>query len=497
MKRRKVPTEAEITRSRWLRGRLDYKLHSGQMKIEAGLDASTNQLFVGELARQFGKSYWLAKKALEKAFSKNKAKVKYGTAFQTDLLEFILPAFDLVMADCPDDLKPIWKAHKSKFILPHNGSEIKMVGLDRKPNGMRGTVIDLIILDEAGFMSRLDYLYKSVIIPATTHRPDCRILVFSTPPETPAHEFIDLVQKAEFEGGYLKLTIYDNPLVDETTIARLMKESGGPNSTTWRREYLCEHVTDANLQIISDWTDEYLQEVLRDDYYSFYHKYEAMDLGVRDHTATLFSYYHYTKAVLVIEDEYTIFGAKMNTKILQANLKRKELEIWTDGHGLDIQDDYIDSEEDILKIERLWDLKKPNVYRRISDNNNPLMNQDLSLLHGLHFSPTDKGRLEEMVNTVKIMVRSGGIIVHPRCKQLKGCLKYGVWDKNRDKFAQSKVYGHFDALAALIYKVRNLNKSTNPIPPDFQLDQSNQILFTRSQESQSVRNLKSAFGLKR
>lgn len=497
MKKRKVPSQAELTRSRWLRGRLDYKLHAGQMLIETAVNASQNQLFVGELARQFGKTYWLVKKALETAFKKKRAKIKIGTAFQTDLLEFILPAFDIVMQDCPEDLKPVWKSQRSKFILPHNGSEIKLVGLDRKPNGMRGTVIDLIILDEAGFMSRLDYLYKSVIIPATTHRPNCRILVFSTPPDTPAHEFIDYVQKAEYEGGYLKLTIYDNPLVNQTTIVRLMKESGGPNSTTWRREYLCEHVTDANLQIISDWTDEYLEDVLRDPYYGFYHKYEAMDLGVRDHTATIFGYYHFKKAALVMEDEYTIFGSKMNTKILQANLKRKELEVWSSGHDIQMEEDYIYSESDIKKIEEHWEIHRPTVYRRVSDNNNLLMNQDLSHLHQLHFSPTDKGRLEEMVNTVKIMVRSGGIIVHPRCKQLKGCLKYGVWDKNRDKFAQSKVYGHFDALAALIYLVRNLNRTTNPIPPDFQLDQSNQILFTHKQESQSVRNLKGAFGFKR
>lgn len=462
----RVPKRAVI-RERWRRGRLGYKLHAGQKKIDDAVSASTQQLFVGEIARQFGKSFWLVIKVLEKAIRTPKGRIKYGTAFHTDLLEFILPTFDLVLEDCPEDLKPIWKSQQSKFVFG-NGAEIKLVGLDRKPNGLRGNKIDLIVLDEAGFMSRLNYLYRSVIIPATTHRPDCRILVFSTPPETPAHEFLDYVQKAESEGGYLLLTIYDNPLVNEATIQRLMKESGGEASTTWRREYLCEHITDANLQIIADWDEaQYVQDRPRDHHWQFYHLYVGMDLGVSDFTAVIFGYYDFLKAQLVVEDELVMSGPTLTTLVIEKAIKDKEAELWLE--------------------------RKP--YLRVSDNNNPLLLQDLSSTHGLHFIPTDKGRLEEMVNTVKIMVRSGGIIVHPRCKQLKGCLKYGVWDKKRSKFAESLVYGHFDALAALIYLVRNLNRATNPIPHDYLFDPSNQILW-KPKGSADVHALKNAFGLR-
>jgi hypothetical protein len=462
-----VPTRAQITRERWIRGRLDYKLHAGQTLIRSAYRSSLNQLYVGECARQFGKSFLLIVEAMETAIKKPRARIKYATAFLTDLEEFILPGFATILEDCPRDLRPKFKAQKSKWVFK-NGSEIKLVGLDRKPNGLRGNVIDLIILDEAGFMSRLDYLYKSVIIPATTHRPNCRILVFSTPPETPAHEFLDYVQKAEYEGGYCKFTIYDNPMVDAKTIARLMKESGGEKSTTWRREYLCEHCTDANLAIIAEWLDDYIKEVKEDIYTPFYHRYVSMDLGVKDNTAVIFGYYDFLKAQLIIEDEYLINGPELTTQILKDEIEKKEKELWKD--------------------------KKP--YLRVSDNNNPLLLQDLSHLHNLHFIGTDKGRLEEMVNTVKMMVRVGSIVVHPRCKQLKGCLKYGVWDKKREKFAQSKVYGHFDALAALIYLVRNLNKTTNPVPRDFQVDRGEQILFPYKKDTGPVKALKDAFNIK-
>lgn len=485
----------DIIRERWFRGRLGYKLHEGQRKIEEYVSRSKNQLFVGEIARQFGKSFWLVIQALECAIKTPKGRIKYGTAFQTDLLEFILPTFDMVLEDCPEDLRPVWKVQQSKWVFS-NGAEIKLVGLDRKPNGLRGNKIDLIILDEAGFMSGLDYLYKSVIIPATTHRPNCRILVFSTPPATPAHEFLDYVQKAEYEGGYLLLTIFHNPLLSAETIFRLMKETGckPPEalsdaeciaivqrmmdtkslefptdweiSTTFQREYLCKHITDANLQVIAEWKDEFVQDRERDQYFKYYQKYEAMDLGVGHLTVNLYGYYDFLKAQLVIEDEVAMSGPTLTTAKLKEACLKKEIDLGYD---------------------------KP---RRFADNNNPLLLQDLSLIHGMHFSATDKGTLAEMVNTVKIMVQNGRIVVHPRCKQLKGSLKYGVWDKHRKKFEESKVYGHFDALAALIYLVRNLDQVTNPIPVEHQFtSQNDQILFVRKQSSDSsaAHNLRQSF----
>jgi hypothetical protein len=471
MKQKKPSTKYQILRERWLRGRLGYKLHAGQQIIRKKISDSKSQLFVSECSRQFGKTYERVVASLEKALSKPKARIKIGTAFHTDLVEFILPSFDAAMNDCPEDLRPKFKVQGSKFVF-HNGSEIKLVGLDRKPNGLRGNVIDMIILDEAGFIMNLDYLYKSVIVPATTHRPDCQISMISTPPSTPAHPFCDYAEKAEFEGGYCKLTIYDNPMVDEETIERLKKESGGENSTTWRREYLAERVLDSNLAIVPEWKDEYVQDLPRDDYYPFYHKYVAMDLGVSDYTAVIFGYYDFKKASLVIEDEYIINGPELTTDILQKDIKLKELELkWAEN--------------------KPHNLKVP--YLRVSDSNNPLLLQDLSYLHGVHFTATDKGSLEEMINTLRLMVSQGQIIVHPRCKHLKGCLKYGVWEPKRTKFARSRVYGHFDGLAALIYLVRSLNRSSNPIPATFQLDRSNQILLQSKQESLGTKELRKAF----
>lgn len=430
-------SRSKVIAEKWFRGDLTFKLHKGQVIINSTFNSSNNQLFVANIARQWGKSYWAVVKALEQAIKQPKSQIRYGAAFQEDLTSFIIPAFDKVLEDCPKSIAPKYKVQGSEYVFP-NGSRIKLVGVDKRPNGLRGNTLDLIILDECGFITNLDYIYKSVIIPATTHRPNAKIILISTPPNTPAHAFRDYCQKAELEGGYSTFSIYDNPLINETTIERLKKESGGDTSTTWRREYLCEFCTDDDSVIIPEWDNTYIQEIERDQYYQYYHKYIGLDLGVKDNTAAIFGYYDFKRASLIIEDELCMNGPSMNTEKLVEALKDKELELWA-GQA---------------------------PFRRVSDNNWPLLIQDLSSIHNYTFISTSKDTLEAMINEVRLLVQEGRILINPKCKMLIGCLAYGVWDNKKKAFARSTAYGHFDHLAALIYLVRNLAQHTNPIPID-------------------------------
>jgi hypothetical protein len=167
-----------------------------------------------------------------------------------------------------------------------------------------------------------------------------------------------------------------------------------------------------------------------------------MDLGVvDDKTALLLGYYDFKQAKLIVENEFTIKGPALTTEILKAALLDKEKETFKD--------------------------LKP--YRRISDNNNPMLIQDLGLIHGIHFNPTNKDELNAMVNEVRMFVAAGRLIVNPRCRELIGCLSTGIWDRQRRGFDRSKAYGHYDCLAALVYLIRNLDQNTNPIPADYGL----------------------------
>lgn len=418
----------------WYYGRLKYKFHKAQLKIHKAFEGTTGKLFVGNCSRQLGKTFWAVAVAQMYARQNPRAQIRYGAAFQSDLIEYIIPAFQKIEEDCPEYMRSQYLKTGNKLMFP-NGSMIKLVGLDKHPNGLRGNTLDLIVLDEVGFVSNLDYIYKSIIIPATLHRPNAKIIMISTPPATPDHPFVEYVEKAKLENAYAEFTIDDNPLITEKQKLDLIAETGGMESTTTQRELYCKFVVDENLQLVPEWKDSFVIKEDKDEYYNYYHKYVAMDLGRIDQTVVIFGYYDFKKARLIIEDEVVMTGNKWTTLDLKDRILDKEKELW--GH---------------------------EPFRRISDNNNEHLIVDLSHLHQLSFMMTDKESLEAMVNEVRIMVGRGQILANEKCKMTIGCLKLGVWNEKRKEFARSKVYGHYDAFAALVYLVRNLNKNINPIP---------------------------------
>lgn len=471
-----VPTPGLIAKA-WRFGNLRYKFKPIQKRLITAFKDCSSFLFVCLIARQTGKSYTWATVSLEYCLQYAKrhpgARIRYGTAFQTDLEEFIIPVFETIIADAPRDCRPKFNRNRSKYVFPApNKAEIKFVGLDKHPDGLRGNALDLVIIDEAGFVARLRYLFTSIILPMLRNRPQLRVVMSSTPSETPDHEFTEFVHEAA-EGGYLfKATIDDDETVTEEVKDRLAKECGGKDSTTYRREFMVEFVTESDLAIIPEWQDSYIQEVFPDEFYPYYHRYSALDLGVTDFTAGLYGYYHFKRASLVVLSETGMRGPEMTTDKLAAQIKRREWELW--GGKSDIEEALCDKCKRFLLDGtcrcREWDEKK--LYRRVADNNNPQLLQDFSAMHGIHFRATDKDELPAMINEVRLLVKQGRLLVHPSCEMLIGCLRYGIYNDKKQKreFARSKIYGHYDWLASLVYLVRNLDTYSNPIPKSYGLD---------------------------
>ena len=453
-------TKAQAIDALWRRGDLTYKLHSGQLVIKAALDKVTSQLFVGNIARQFGKSYWAVTLAIETALKKPKARIKYGTAFLTDLEEFILPKFEEVLLDCPDDLRPVFKTKGSKWVFK-NGSEIKLVGLDKKPNGLRGNVIDLIILDECGFVGNLDKLYKSVIVPATMHRPNCKIIFISTPPETPAHPFCEFITKAEIENAYVKLTIYENPLIDQRTIDRIAAELGGFNSIAFRRECLCELIIDTSIAIIPEWNDVKDHTIVKAGLMPpFFKPIVAIDLALNDNLGVVFGYWDFPRAKAVIQYELLLNG--VNSKQLV---------------------------EACLEVEqRLWGEVTP---MRWADGMLYTLN-DICSVHHYSVSMVRKDAVEAQVNSLRLMLQGHQVEILDQCKQTINQCASGIWNKSKTEFARAGS-NHQDLLAALIYFVRHVNKE-NPFPKDYLYNRDNQHYRPNSMQlTPHLSKLKKAF----
>jgi hypothetical protein len=108
--------------------------------------------------------------------------------------------------------------------------------------------------------------------------------------------------------------------------------------------------------------------------------------------------------------------------------------------------------------------------------------------------PARKDDLQTMVNQARLWVSAGRVRVNPRCKYTLGCLKNGVWNRQRDDWAHTMTWGHFDALAALIYLIRGIDVMTNPIPPNFGLDiQTHNLIPGKKQATANYDALRQAF----
>ena len=467
-----VTTKRQLIRSAWQRGVLRYKLKPHQPVLYKSMWRAINEKrslkYFINCSRRFGKTHIMCLIAIEFAIRNPGCLIRFAAPTQKGLGEIVSEIIAVIFDDCPNDLKP-YISPKCDSIRFANGSKIYLSGTDNGHHeSLRGAKSDLNLVDEAGFMDNLEYIIKSILIPQTL---TCNgfTLISSTPPKTPDHDCATIYKECQEEGAYSMFTIDDNTSLTPETKARHIKEAGGKDSTACRREYYCEYVTDSEQAIIPDWNDRYCEDIPRDEYFRYYHKYVSLDTGVRDYTAALFAYYDFRNSRLIIEDEYTINGPEMTTDVLADGIRDKEKTLW----------------QDQLPV------------LRTADNNNLIIIQDLTRFHSLPFSPTTKSSLEAMVNQVRVMTREGRLYIHPRCEMLLGCIRYGVWAKNSQNgkmaFGRSKIYGHYDHLASLIYLCRNIDTYTNPIPQTHNLSTETHWINNSLYEDPNTKALAAAF----
>ncbi len=398
----------------------------------------------------------------------------YGAPTIKALDKITKPLMRQIFQTAPQHLKPVWRRNDGKYWFKnHNDAEIHVAGCNNgHEDDLRGTAAGICLLDEAAMIDDLEYVIEDVLMPQLLTTGG-NLIMASTPPRTPAHSFVTYMQKAEKQGDYAEYTIEQSGYHREV-IERFIAEAGGRDSTTCQREYFCKCVVDKDYAIIPEWTDKFVQEYPRDkQVFQYFHRYDAMDIGGRDKTAVLFGYYDFPGAKLVVEDELIFEGHQTTTGIIAGAVRLKEQELW--GYK--------------------GENEKDRPYLRIADNNNVIMLQDLGQMYGVHFLPTSKDNLQAMVNQVRMWVVAGRLLVNPRCKETIGCLKYGIWNDTRTEFARSKTYGHFDALAALVYLCRNVNVYDNPIPENWNKTDADHFILPQKNISRDGKEILKIFKL--
>ncbi len=411
----------------WERGELSWKLRPEQLVLKLELEKLFIQLIVFNLCRRFGKTFLLVLYAIEQCI-KYRQKIRYGCAFLSELEEFVLPAFDFILDDCPEHLKPEYVRSRKMWVFK-NGSEVKLVGLDKNPNGLRGNKIEKIVIDEAGFVINLKKIYTSVIIPATAKQKNIKIIFSSTPPETPDHFFIALIDKANAQanGLYKEMTIDQISDLEPAERQRLIDEIGGEFSIEAQREFFCKLIIDATIALAPEFTHSiHVKETVEPEY-CFY--WVSGDTGiVRDlNVFHLFAYDFQRAKILVLDERW--FTPEVGTGDMIKSILEME--------GTRQVTRHIDTDARLR-------LDLAGQYKFIS-----------------HLPRKDE--LEPTVNQVRVSLKKVEFEISPNCKLLIKTLKMGTLTRQRTDLARTEALGHMDAFMSLAYGLRHANKG-NPYP---------------------------------
>lgn len=437
-----LPSKKKAKEMLWKMGNLQWKYDSTQLELRNFILSNDNsQVFVFECSRRLGKSRTMLTLAIEESLKTPNYKVNYVAPTAAMLKNFLFPMAEEILEDCPEAIRPLISLNQSTIKFK-NGSEIKLSGTDNKrADKLRGRASNLCIVDEAGFCDDLSYVVDSILLP-TTLTTNGKIVMVSTPPVSLDHPFIDYVKKAKFHKRHILKTIYDNPRLTQQQIQNAADAAGGIDSNQFRREYLCHHIASSENVVVPEFTKEKQKEVVKEIAYpAYFDGYVTMDIGGTDFTAILFAIYDFQNAKIHIVDELLLKGAVTSDEIA-LKVMNKERSVFVIGGGV---------------------YKAP--YLRISDNNNVILLNDLNIKHGLNFIPTNKDEKIAALNNMRLMIKDGMIIIHPRCTNLIFQLENATWKGTGNKtYSRSKEHGHFDLIDALSILCRNIQISRNPAP---------------------------------
>ena len=438
----------------WENGRLAYLYKSYQFPLfDKWIET---RAFSRKIAvcngRGWGKSTFWFIVGLEWAISHPNTDVFFVAPVQDRLEDYIEPIRRIVFGFAPPSFKYDYNGTRKTFSFP-NGSRILMRGSNNKSyDDLRGGKAGLCIIDEARGVDDLEDLIKNVLQPANAKsaKEDPKngyLVLSSTPPATTDHPLENYFQEAEIGNYYFHASVEDADY-PPAILEEFMREAGGANSMTWRIEYMAERgLVDNTLRIVPEFDKvanvisvAELEKIKARPEHQFYRWFEAVDIGTVDKQYLAGAFYSFMDATLYVDFERV--SPKGET---------------TKSFG-----------DDLTKMEKERNIAS-KVYLRICDTNGAQLALDLLESHKIAFYPTDKGRLVEMVNKVCVYMAGIRIVISEACPFLIGSLYNCVWkDHLKKEFARSKTYGHGDAIATLIYMVRNLVES-NPIPRTFQI----------------------------
>jgi len=423
-------TKQEIKHYLWRVGDLSWKLHSTQKAIYDITESQNQDEILILSARQLGKSYLGVIIALEYC-------IKYPGRIVRIMASTLKQVQDIVADNllpiCRDAPEGFVERHKSSYRWTIGGSSLRLGALEKQyVDYSRGGNASLIICEEGGFVKSDEYQYAitSVIGPQLL-RSAGRLMHITTPSEDLNHVIhTEIAPRCSLKDAVFSYTIYDNPQISQEQIEKAIELCGGEDTVAWRREYLAEMVRDPSRMIVPSFSrDSHVARVILPDYGKWI---VATDFGgVRDKTVSLLMGYDFLENQILVIDERVHEKNTDTTEIVDA-IRQMERQI-EETHGNDVVARWADAPGQ-LQI-------------------------DLQKLHGLEMRLPRKDDWKAAINNVQVEFGNKNVTITPNCTFLIHSLESGRYNDNRTDFDRNETLGHCDALAALMYGVRMLDRS--------------------------------------
>lgn len=420
----------------WQRGVLSYQLRPVQKSIYKTwlLSKKTTKKLVCIASRRLGKSTLGLIICIEEAIKKPGSNILFITPVNKNVDRYVLEIAGKVLKDCPDNLRPEWLPQKCIYLFP-NGSQIFCVGSSNQSyENLRGTRVNLAVIDEAQRMEDLEIIVDEVVIPSMLDS-DGYLLIFGTVPRQPNHPFMRrYVRDAKKTNSYAVFDIYTAGYPP----SRLAEFRNEVSKEAWEREFECKENADKRFNVTPNFdVEKHVKAMPQQDYFVHLTSYTGMDIGgALDQTHVLFAYYDSVIKKLIVKSEAVWAAQESRVDRIAETVKRKEREM----------------SRKIL---------------RVSDTNNFILVKELQERHKLGFTPVKKGpgSLDAQLEILNIWIESDRVLVDPSCKVLIQEMRFGSWNKTRTDLDRNEG-SHCDGLVALAYLLTIVNERSSIKAPE-------------------------------
>lgn len=426
--------------------------------------------FLIETHRRFGKSHYGLMPACERCIKYPGQRVVYSAPTKEQALPIVRPNLAKVLQSCPPELKP--KPNKWQYIFrnpawpqPAEPSLIEVFGINANPDAARGAFCDMLVIDEAGYVDRLEYFLNHVMSWQFMGRENVLVLMISTPPPSMDHPFITkYIPEAKSRNRYFGIKFSENPDVTPLDEAFVLQLCGSRDSVAWRREAEIEHVTDPDFMIVPEWLTARKTAIRSQERPSFYYPFISADLGWSDYSHILYGYVDFEQQRLVIVDE--IWTHYESEGSIAAAICLKEREVFSESPLLS-------------NVTRIADTPLLTLHSLYQD-------------HKVYFESAWKHDADTTLAQLRTSVQRGKIVIDPRCEQLIYQLDNGIWNEKRTDFVRSTTLGHCDGIKALAYMNRQAPWDKNPFPdkvPDPQKFYRERVLGPRKKKQHPMERM--------